>query len=980
MARLDTDGDGSVSFPEFCAWWDVGLSMEKLLHPSFGRQLARTRAETFFRRHAGSDLQIDAAELGGLCAQLGQELTEEQIQLAMAKLDVDGDGTVGFEEFLVWWDAGLEVATLLDPKFNRRLGQVGSGPADAVIRRSAAIQAVRLARQGRSAGSAHSLEHLGSGSPLERAASSQSEFLRQGEAGPSASPDTSSATPSTRTPSSSTPFTSTNSPASSTAPPKLGRVTFSDEHIITDPAAPPPPATAGGEPAPGAAARQSRLPVVGRLAAFASRRRQVEREDPAAVQSEALGILGRLALGTHAQAGPAPQTGRSPRAQVRPASGFYTRGRERDAARAAGAAAGAAAATAEPSWERARRTLAMGAGTSWDDAIGAASDEPSTPSERRPTAAMSAEDRSSLVAITTALAPPPPPGSALARALSASAGQGATSAAAVAKGVNLVRTQLAARGVHSSTHGRVVDDAAIAEELRKQGGHVGRTVNRLKSRAERSEDSHAQAYDTSAARSSLVTVNVGEGAGVQPPPAPAASAGDRSSLVTVNVGEEAAVQPPPAPGQIFPDVPSAHDRSSLVSVSLPAAEPPPPAEELVQLTKMVELVRTPLGLGLRLGDDGLGHCRVVAIGPDSQAGRSGAFAVHDRIVALNGHPLTSYASFKERLAAIAIGGKVRIEIAVEIAPAALAAIEDARSTGGAVGGAPGADRSSLVAVTTPLPPPPPPSSASGKARALPPPSTPERAVGGANQRGGAEWGPHTPTGVPPAHGGGGSSGGSLPPRPGAVSLGPSQADVEGPASPQARQKEWLAGEITQINLDETADVGTGKAPLPPRPRVLSFFPKPRAPSPKHVPSETVEARLQSEAGTSSSLMPGRRGASSPRPRLSRDAAQDLATSAGTPPKVSPPKVSPPKSAVLETHGPPPTPSPSSPPTDGAVLDPTPAAMRYSPDQEAPQVIPARPLPQSITNTQNTTSYTLQRLPPLLPLATERRPSLTRPRR
>ena len=73
----------------------------------------------------------------------------------------------------------------------------------------------------------------------------------------------------------------------------------------------------------------------------------MEREDPAAVQSEALGILGRLALGTHAQAGPAPQTGRSPRAQVRPASGFYTRGRERDAARAAGAAAGAAGAGAE---------------------------------------------------------------------------------------------------------------------------------------------------------------------------------------------------------------------------------------------------------------------------------------------------------------------------------------------------------------------------------------------------------------------------------------------------------------------------------------------------------------------------------------------------------------------------------------------------------------------------------------------------------
>ena len=36
--------------------------------------------------------------------------------------------------------------------------------------------------------------------------------------------------------------------------------------------------------------------------------------------------------------------------------------------------------------------------------------------------------------------------------------------------VGLVRLQLAARGVHSSTHGNVVDDAAIAEELQAQGG------------------------------------------------------------------------------------------------------------------------------------------------------------------------------------------------------------------------------------------------------------------------------------------------------------------------------------------------------------------------------------------------------------------------------------------------------------------------------------------------------------------------------
>ena len=100
IAKLDANGDGTVSFGEFCAWWDVGLSMAKLLEPSFGKQLGRQRAEALFRRHAGSDEQIDAAELGGLCAELGHVLSEEQAQLAMAKLDLDGDGTVGLDELL----------------------------------------------------------------------------------------------------------------------------------------------------------------------------------------------------------------------------------------------------------------------------------------------------------------------------------------------------------------------------------------------------------------------------------------------------------------------------------------------------------------------------------------------------------------------------------------------------------------------------------------------------------------------------------------------------------------------------------------------------------------------------------------------------------------------------------------------------------------------------------------------------------------
>ena len=62
--------------------------------------------------------------------------------------------------------------------------------------------------------------------------------------------------------------------------------------------------------------------------------------------------------------------------------------------------------------------------------------------------------------------------------------------------IDVVRARLADRGVNSSTHGTVVNDAAIEEELKAQWarrprGHVGRTVNQLMNRTERSEEAQA---------------------------------------------------------------------------------------------------------------------------------------------------------------------------------------------------------------------------------------------------------------------------------------------------------------------------------------------------------------------------------------------------------------------------------------------------------------------------------------------------------
>jgi len=79
-------------------------------------------------------------------------------------------------------------------------------------------------------------------------------------------------------------------------------------------------------------------------------------------------------------------------------------------------------------------------------------------------------------------------------------------------------------------------------------------------------------------------------------------------------------------------------------------------------TKIVELVRTPLGLGLSVDS----QYKVVAIAHGSQAQRNGSFAVHDQLVSLNGQPLSGGVSFEAQLGVIAMGTKITIEIELRV--------------------------------------------------------------------------------------------------------------------------------------------------------------------------------------------------------------------------------------------------------------------------------------------------------------------------
>ena len=76
-------------------------------------------------------------------------------------------------------------------------------------------------------------------------------------------------------------------------------------------------------------------------------------------------------------------------------------------------------------------------------------------------------------------------------------------------------------------------------------------------------------------------------------------------------------------------------------------------------------MRTPLGLGLSIDSQNV----VTAIDDDSQARRSG-IELHDRLVSINGQPLSSSSPLEELLAAVEVGGKLSFEIARQVdAPA-----------------------------------------------------------------------------------------------------------------------------------------------------------------------------------------------------------------------------------------------------------------------------------------------------------------------
>ena len=72
-------------------------------------------ARMLFARHdADGSGHLDVDELWALCTELGHSLTLGEVEMAVAKLDGDGNGTLSVAEFLKWYDIGLSSAMLFD--------------------------------------------------------------------------------------------------------------------------------------------------------------------------------------------------------------------------------------------------------------------------------------------------------------------------------------------------------------------------------------------------------------------------------------------------------------------------------------------------------------------------------------------------------------------------------------------------------------------------------------------------------------------------------------------------------------------------------------------------------------------------------------------------------------------------------------------------------------------------------------------------
>eukprot|EP01010_Urceolus_cornutus_P000015 NODE_1001_length_1176_cov_259.433895_g761_i0.p1 GENE.NODE_1001_length_1176_cov_259.433895_g761_i0~~NODE_1001_length_1176_cov_259.433895_g761_i0.p1 ORF type:complete len:160 (+),score=39.04 NODE_1001_length_1176_cov_259.433895_g761_i0:161-640(+) len=90
IADVDTDGSGSIEFPEF-----LTVMSKKMQDVDVNQEIQ----ETFHLFDKDCNGRIDAKELRLTLAKFGEEISDTELEEMMTEADLDGDGEINFEEF-----------------------------------------------------------------------------------------------------------------------------------------------------------------------------------------------------------------------------------------------------------------------------------------------------------------------------------------------------------------------------------------------------------------------------------------------------------------------------------------------------------------------------------------------------------------------------------------------------------------------------------------------------------------------------------------------------------------------------------------------------------------------------------------------------------------------------------------------------------------------------------------------------------------
>ncbi|KMZ76016.1 putative Calmodulin [Zostera marina] len=91
MNEVDVDGNGTIEFNEF-----LHLMARKMKETDADEEL-REAFKVFDKDQNG---YISASELSNVMINLGEKLTDEEVQQMIREADTDGDGQVNYEEFV----------------------------------------------------------------------------------------------------------------------------------------------------------------------------------------------------------------------------------------------------------------------------------------------------------------------------------------------------------------------------------------------------------------------------------------------------------------------------------------------------------------------------------------------------------------------------------------------------------------------------------------------------------------------------------------------------------------------------------------------------------------------------------------------------------------------------------------------------------------------------------------------------------------